>query len=889
MTSSFSLRTAVAPILAFLLGLAACAGAAAEQLPLRSYGIQDGLASDSVIGILRDSRGYLWFATTDGVSRFDGERFSSYGVENGLPQARAEQVLETRDGTIWVATRGGLARYIPGRKAGQPAFAAVPWRGQSPGAPVYALHEDGMGRLWVGGADRLTCLTAGQPRDVPLAGLARPAGRISSFAETADGSLWIGSEGGLLRLLPKDFSLAYAAQPSSGDPVLGLAVDSTGRLWIAHASGVLALRPASGDISNISNIASRRIFAARDGRVWLATGQGLAVWDAARGLTSWTTDNGLPEPAITAVAEDRAGNLWLGTGSSGALRLARRGLTGFTARDGLSGEVTALFIASDGSLAARSGNTLQRFDGARFTGLRQPAVLNPREPAVEDASGAVWTGLAGGGLARARGGRSEPVRTTPELPPGPVRDLFLDHAGRLWVAIEDGGAGRLDSLDAPQPRLTLYTERSGLSSAGVRCITEDAQGHIYLGGRKGIDRLDPATGRIVRFTTADGLLDNVVDSALRDRAGNLWFGTRRGLSRLVPAGDTPAPPPATWITAVRVDGVARVVSELGAPSVSGPDLEAESRLEVESLALDFMPGAALRYQHRMVGVDADWSEPAAARVVQYAELPEGWQRFEVRAVTRDGASGTPGVVIFHVEPPLWRRGWVLALTALGVTAAGIGFYWYRSSHQVALERMRTRIATDLHDDLGSSLTRVSILSEVARRRVADDSESSRLLNEIGVAAREMIEALGESIWAIDPRRDDLRSFVTRVRRFAGGLLDGSGIAWHLRAPQDGEQIKLSPVERRQLYLLVKEALHNATRHSQATTVDIQFAVTGRRLSVEIRDDGRGFDPSGPESGGHGLGSLRARAAALGARLVIDTAPGRGTRLFLEARLPTVGA
>lgn len=274
--------------------------------------------------------------------------------------------------------------------------------------------------------------------------------------------------------------------------------------------------------------------------------------------------------------------------------------------------------------------------------------------------------------------------------------------------------------------------------------------------------------------------------------------------------------------------------------------------------------------------------------------PEGWQRFEVRAVTPDGVAGAPGVVIFHVEPPLWRRGWVLALTALGVTVAGIGFYWYRSSHQVALERMRTRIATDLHDDLGSSLTRVSILSEVARRRVADDGESSRLLNEIGGAAREMIEALGESIWAIDPRRDDLRSFVTRVRRFAGGLLDGSGITWHLRAPQDGDQIKLSPVERRQLYLLVKEALHNAARHSQATTVDIQLAVSGRRLSVEIRDDGCGFDlaasaASSPESGGHGLGSLRARAAALGASLEIDTAPGRGTRLFLEARLHAAGA
>jgi len=1039
-TASLSIRNAAGLLLGFALGFVICAQeATAEQLPIRSYGIQDGLASDSVTDILRDSRGYLWFATTDGVSRFDGERFTSYGGENGLPHARAEQVLETRDGTIWVATRGGLARFIPGRTVRQPAFVQVPWSGKTSGEAVFALYEDHLGRLWIGGAGRLAALSLangqwGAAREVSLGALPLPAGWISGLAETADGSLWIGCEGGLLRLLPSGRSVAYAVHPHhGGDPVLGLAVDGAGRLWIAHALDAFVLLPepahkaeapgpqaslkeravpgcmpraagelcafgASANAANAANIAWYRVFPARDGRIWLATSRGLTLWDAAGGVSSWDTNNGLPEPAVTAIAEDRAGNLWLGTASSGALRLARRGFAGFTARDGLvDARVNTLFTGSDGSLYARSGDTLdgslflQRFDGARFKSLRprlppgvgymgwgeRQTVLQSRTgewwlatgqglvryPAVpfaglaaaapalftvsdglggnsitrlfedsrgdlwisafgsrpltrrertngafrrygpaeglsgepsafaEDRSGAVWIGLDKGGVVRVRDDRFEAFGTGAGLPPGEVHDIFVDHAGRLWVAVEDGGVGRLDAPDSPQPRFTVYTEHNGLSSSDVRCLTEDALGYIYLGGRKGVDRLDPATGRIVHFTTVDGLLDNVVDSARRDRDGSLWFGTRRGLSRLIPSRDHPVPPPATWITAVQVDGVARVVSELGVPLVSGPDLEAESRLEVESLALDFMPGAALRYQHKMAGVDADWSEPAAARVVQYAELPEGWQRFEVRAVTRDGAVGAPGVVVFHVEPPLWRRGWVLALAALGVTAAGIGFYRYRSFHQVALERMRTRIATDLHDDLGSSLTRVSILSEVARRRVADDSESSRLLSEIGGAAREMIEALGESIWAIDPRRDDLRSFVTRVRRFAGGLLDGSGIAWQLRAPQDADQVKLSPVERRQLFLLVKEALHNVARHSQATTVAIQFAVSGRRLSVEIRDDGRGFAPSAvnPETGGHGLGSMRARAAALGAPLEIDTAPGRGTRLFLAARLPAAGA
>ncbi len=1034
---------ALAPVLWILAGLGA---ASAEQLPVRAYDIDDGLAGDSVTRILQDSRGYLWFATADGVSRFDGERFWSYGAQDGLPHTRVHALLETRDKVYWAGTQGGLARYDPGRTSAGPAFVPVSLEGAPRGA-VHALYEDRAGRLWIGGEGHLAVLQrqgkAAAARPVGLGALGPSPGRVTALAQTPDGSVWVGTEQGLLRLLPDGRGVSYPVLPHYGhDRVQDLAVDAKGRLWVAHSFGLLVLWPEPADsLSGLGGLGgapgvslaerARRtaglvetetapavlprapgevwglvpeaatgwyaVHVARNG-VWLATTRGLKLWDGQRFLR-WGVENGLSENALTTMAEDKDGNLWVGTQSRGALRVARRtGFASFTAADGLiDAPVLSLFEGADGALHVQSGDAfegklfLQRFEDGRFTALppRMPpgpiylgwgqqqtalqdrsgrwwvatgqglmrypasarfpdlATTPPRiftrrdglgadtvlrlyedrhgdlwvgterglsrwqpatdtfqaygpaeglpagEPSAfaEDRAGQLWIGFADAGLVRRRGERFERFGAAQGVPEGVIQSLYVDRGGRLWLALRDGGVARVDGPAAARPGFTRYTTQDGLASNDIRCITEDAWGRLYLGGRKGIDRLDPARNRIDHFTGADGLVSNVIDVALRDRDGDLWFGSRRGLSRLVPHRQLPPPAPAAWITAVRVDGepVPQKVSELGALVVSGLELDSgQGQLDIEFLALSFAPGGVLRYQYKLEGVDPDWRPLTAARSAQYPlHLPERRLRFLVRAVTRDGyVSPIPAELSLIVHPPLWRRDWVIALALAALAAAAAGLYRYRVAHLLQIERMRTGIATDLHDDLGSSLSRISILSEVARRRVESDGESVRLLQEIGESAREMIGALNESIWAIDPRRDNLRSLATHLRRFAGDLLEGQGIAWQLRAPQDGELVKLSPVERRQLFLIAKEALHNAARHSGAGSVAIHLALAGRGLTLEIRDDGRGFQPGAPGDGRNGLRSMQARAARLGAQLQIDSAPGRGTRLFLDAPIAT---
>lgn len=218
----------------------------------------------------------------------------------------------------------------------------------------------------------------------------------------------------------------------------------------------------------------------------------------------------------------------------------------------------------------------------------------------------------------------------------------------------------------------------------------------------------------------------------------------------------------------------------------------------------------------------------------------------------------------------------------------------REARLVALERVRTRIATDLHDDIGASLSRMAIMSEVAKRRLApDDGAPIRMLDEIADSARALLDSMSDIVWAVDPRRDDLRSVVQRIRQFASDVLEGRGIRWDFRVPADVEELKLGPDERRHLFLIFKEAINNIARHAaEVTSATLSIYMSGDQLVGEIRDDGRGFALSSmgqaevKSRGGHGLPNMQARAVQLGGSLKIESQPGAGTSLTLKFPLKT---
>jgi len=1033
----------------------------AERLPIKTYTTADSLGSTFIERIVRDSRGFLWFCTRDGLSRFDGYRFITYSMEHGLPEPTINDLLETRQGDYWVATNGGgVCRFNPQgrpssvvrrplptaqntqqqatdngqRTTDQPLFTVYPVGDEPRTNRVNVLYEDRVGQLWAGtdgGVFRLEETNGQQQfRRVELGLPSRPdcLVGVSAFVEDRDGSLWIGTTWGLVRRWPDGQTIHYAVQPSPhyGDFLTALLLDREGRLWMGHnRAGLVVLNPDQlrisdfglrneksalrnsqfairnlGDVrwyTTVDGLAHNQVTAlhqASDGRIWIGTVDGLTEFDGER-FRPYTTAQGLSSNDVYALAEDRDGNLWIGTHTSGAMKLTLSGFTTYGEADGLGHTaIYSIFESQTGELFVVSGNWLiNRFQGQRFTSVqpelprdassgwgsqvgfldrtgqwwllterglcrlarvsrfeqmahqRPQAVYTSREglgsdyvrrlfedargdiwistfprltrweratgtfhlyseadglPPLnrgfafgKDRSGNLWIGFYEGGLARYRDGRFTLFTVTDGVPSGMITALYLDHAGRLWIGSNQSGVSRLDDPAADRPRFISYTTAQGLASNNVRCLTEDRWGRIYIGTVRGMDRLDPTTGRIKHYTTAEGLANEFVIVAFRDRHGALWFGTIKGLSRLLPEPDRPQSPPPIWISGLRIAGRTYPVSELGEVEVSGLELGPnQNQLQMDFFGLSLAAGEVLRYQYKLEGADQDWSVLTDQRSINYASLSPGAYRFLVRAVSAEGlASPTPATVAFTILPPMWQRWWFLTLMALMVGLVIYASHRYHVTRLLELERVRTRIATDLHDDIGASLSRMAIVTEVVKQQLGVASqESVQRLTEVADTARGLVDAMSDIVWSIDPRRDDLKNVAARIRHFASDVLDAQGIAWDFQTPAALEKVKLTPEQRRHLLLIFKEAINNIVRHAECASVALRLTVTDNHLVAEIRDDGRGFaaprspEPDEPDRQGHGLDSMRARAAELGGQLRIDSTPGRGTRLTLTVPL-----
>ncbi len=981
-----------------------CLAAFGEELPVRIYTTADGLSGNTIDRIVRDSRGYLWFCTREGISRFDGYQFRNFGSDQGLP-APDNDLVETPSGDYFVATGDGIARFRPADANSH--FTVLRLNGPLQ-HQIQALAADPAGGLWVGTTAGLYHLDASdrlRPVDIGLANQTFEDGSVEALLVDRAGTLWVGARSGLYRR----FSNGQSEGTRGGLPhpdVTALLQDREGRLWAGTRQGVCRILPdgslagrqtqdACAAVPGLTGVV-HSLHQSSDGVLWAGANGLLMAWTPGiAGVSRFTADNGLPGEGtpILAMAEDLAGNLW--AGGFGAIRIAKGGFRTYLERDGLESRfILSILEDRSGALWVVSSNgaggrIYHRFDRKKFHPIRPavpagtawgwgagqvtlqsrsgewwiptangafrfPALLDFRQlgsarpravyetgnsvyavfedsrggvwmsaqilatpngrtrgnglarwdpasgelcrfsegdslpPALatafaEDRTGAVWIGLSTGSLLRYADGKFRVV-PPPIGSPNWIQALHVDRGGRLWIASRNGAVSIDPAATESQP--VIYTTATGLATNNVRCIVEDLAGNIYLATGHGVDRISLSPGtpsRIRHYTTADGLARGELLAAFCDRKGALWFGTREGLSRLDPEPERPATPLPVYITGLRVRGAPRPVSVLGASDLRGIQLAPDqNQVELEFVSLSFGTGETLRYQYRLEGRDADWIPAGERRTVTYASLAPGGYQWQVRALTADGvASQRPATLEFTILPPIWQRWWVQLLASMFMCAILYSIYRYRLTRLLEMERLRTRIATDLHDDIGSTLSQIAILSEVAQRHPAGEERGQPLVDIAGLS-RELVDSMSDIVWAIDPEQDRLDDLTHRMRRFAGDLFSYNGVGVRFQAPTGEKNPRVDADIRRQVFLIFKESLHNSARHSGCSQVDIRLQLDGGWLELALADNGRGFD-LGRVRSGHGLASMAQRAKQLGGVLVVDSAPGRGAAL--ELRVP----
>jgi ligand-binding sensor domain-containing protein/signal transduction histidine kinase len=1000
----------------FLCFLALPDCARAERLPVKTYTTADGLARDHINRIMQDSKGFLWFCTGEGLSRFDGYKFTNYGTDQGLAGRQVGDFLETRDGSYWAATDRGLCRFVPdaltqgpGTRTGIPPRRFLVYSpGDGPAQTINTIYEDHAGAIWcctdaglyrvdqIGGEPVFSFVDIIQPGPVADARL-----RVESVVEDRRGSLWTVAQSGLYRLWPNGAVDRYTAEEGLPSELSRAVLeDRDGKIWVASDRGLYELvsdpQPHRSIVARLyttkDGLASDRVYClsqCSDGTLWIGTSRGLTALHATVGdkdvrLQSYTETNGLDRSAIAALCEDHDHNLWVGTESGGAMRLAAAGFVSYDERDGLGRTLRVGSIIEDraGQLCVITDDTISRLDGGRLkavplalptgiyswgwgwyqimfqdsagewwltsdqglvryprlTSLEQLRRTRPRavyteadglptdmifrlfedsrrdiwistmgkasacltrwdratetfhvyrpsdgipEAAptgfCEDSAGNLWIGFYAGGLVRYRDGRFVRFAGPDGVPPGMVRGLYLDHSQRLWIATGEGGVARADQPATEHPAFVSYSVADGLSSNEATSVTEDNWGMIYVGTGRGLDKLDPATGRIRHYSTADGLAGSFVNVSFRRADGSLWFGTLQGLSRLIPQPERPTGPPPVFVTALNVAGVPYPIPELGARSFAGPELEpTQNNVQIDFSGLNLAAGESLRYQYELQGASSEWSPPSDQRSISYANLAPGSYRFLVRAVASDGAvSEPPASVTFRILAPFWRRWWFIASALLASAFALYGIHRYRITRYLAVERVRTRIATDLHDDIGSSLSQVSVLSEVAGQRARAKLDASEPLAVIADLSRGVLDSVSDIVWAINPERDRLSDLTLRMRRFAGDTASAANIEMDFIAPDDRHDLKLGPDLRREVYLIFKETVNNLMRHSGCSSACVTIKNIDRSLELIISDNGSGFDPD-RAADGNGLASMRQRAARLGGTLEIISSPNGGT-------------
>jgi signal transduction histidine kinase/ligand-binding sensor domain-containing protein len=873
------LLAALAPAAAKEFAPLTIASGRAEQYTVCHWTMEDGLPENDLRALSFDPDGFLWCVGTRSVSRFDGLQFSPR--RDATADAFQNNMISagTRD---WMASFKAMLKRTP---AGFQKFPLLPSTNST--ESITTVVADGTNRFWLAAGQRIlrfeqeTFTEEKLPPDCAV--------DFQHLAVAHDGTLWAASGESLFCRRQGGWAAVPVPEVARGRRlgILALYAAPDGALWVGTESTLYqvryglwpeALLPAQLPIRGVKWICS-----GPDGSLWLAGRDGLRQLRRSS-LQVLRAEEPPGKTIVNALAVDAQGRLLAGVANVGLMQTQPTGglvpvqLTGLPERLPIS----ALAFASDGSLwVGTQGDYLWHWHDEvadPFYGPNINALLVTRD-------GRVIAG-ADDGLKIFDTHRDELVPFSNIT--ARVNVLLEERSGRICVGTQNDTTGPDKPFLHSTTTLALCEDTEGLvwksTTYSLRCrsggdllypefiaqILDDNRGNLWLGLKHGLACIRKAdllsrrgrehmrTFGVNEGYPAAGCISGTGHLAVRTSDGKLCFATRDGIAVVDP-----------WRVAELPAESLRVFIEY--------TRQFKNEVQFEFTAPCYTEPEALRFSWQLEGFEKYRADTSTDRRVSYQNLPPEHYRFKVWACL-NGVESQSAETVIIVAPLFWQTWWWRALTyAAGVAVAvlvALGLYRWRVRRQQQLDRLRLRIARDLHDEIGSNLGGIALLIGVAEH----DPDAFERIRAITLQS---IEALKDLVWMIDPGHDALPDMLLRMRGIADDLLPGKLSAFTLTGDATGRR---APLEvRRNVLPIFKEALHNIIKHAQAQHVTIEIALTERRLTLTIRDDGVGMDPAAAP-GGHGLRNMQRRAEDIGGQLKIESQPGAGTVIHLEAPL-----
>jgi signal transduction histidine kinase/ligand-binding sensor domain-containing protein len=825
---------------------------------LTAYSERDGLAvgEGGAHGneVASTTDGTIWHTNTAGCGPFDGKRFQSIDPAEG----GGGHLARAGGGGMWAKRGDRLVRYHPdGSQETVADLSAL---------SVQVMMEDSSGTLWVGTNNAgLMRFRDGKWARVPVEG-----GAVSSVFEDREGDIWVGTQSaGVSRLHARRFRLRQTKDGLRDDDTCSVGADNEGRLWLAGRNNMLVR----------ATDATNRTFAVPSG------------WP------DW------PKGIMT-VHSDPAGGVWVGTGH-GLLHMSE----GTFRRESLRDPVTALLVDRNGILwAAIIKGPLVRRQAGQDVRMPETGGLIRVIALAEDAAGRIWAGTEDGLVFQKSGEHFVPVPLPGAQDGDGIRFIVPDGPDTVWIGAVRGGLYRWRD-----GRISRLPGGAGLPIDDLRSLIITEEGDFWVGTPTGLlrvarDEIEAVMdGRqtslhCIAYGRDDGLPSTEFALGFRGATtrtpdGHLWFATARGALEILPkekASPAIAALP-VLIEEVRVGGTARGFNRdvgLLIPPRSGP-------LEIRYTLAQLSASERVRFRYRLSGLGGDeWVDADHQRTARFTYLPPGDYWFEVAAAGADGLwLPTTASLALTVRAAWWETEWfrsgivllgalaLASLVRLGVKRR-MGERMRQLKQQHALEKERARIARDMHDDVGASLTQIAIASQLAR--LDPPEEALGHIDEIAGIARRTVTALDEIVWAVNPRNDTLPALLEYLGQHAVDFLTAAGVDCEIEMPPELPSHPLVAHVRHHLFLAVKESLNNVVKHAAASAVKLDVELGENRLSVTITDNGCGFVAGHERAGSDGLRNMRERMAELGGECRIESRPEEGTRVVFELPLPGKG-